>query len=240
MATTQTAGRQGGCLHLNQDEARQAIYLDFEGTAVDSPSLLGVLIEGEFTQYVFEPVLEPAAKAKAVELGGTCRFATPAEALVEIQRRVKAERRHVFAWSTRERDAIDEFIADPDDRRFWMTTIENTIPLAKAWKGRHHRQVEFPRGPRGRSGRNILARYLKLIGYQVPGMHGPGNTADRVRFVRNALAKRGSYEALTAVQKAKWTNLLQHNRHDCVGLRALVERIALDDPAADLGPEVGR
>ena len=94
MATTQTAGTDRGCLHLNQDEKQTAIYLDFEGTAVDSPSLLGVLIEGG-SPIVFEPVLEPAAKAKAVELGGTCRFTTPAEALVGTQRHASepAERR---------------------------------------------------------------------------------------------------------------------------------------------------
>ena len=102
--------------------------------------------------------------------------------------------------------------------------------MAKAWKSRHHRHIQFTRGPRGRSGRNTLGRYLGLIGYRVPRIDGPGNTAGRIRFVRAALAKRGSFDALTAVQKNKWTNLLAHNWHDCVGLRALVEHVALDTP----------
>jgi hypothetical protein len=235
MSTTETAKRRRGSVHLDHDGAQRAIYLDFEGTAVDSPSLLGVLVEDEFTQYVFEPDLEPAARAKAVDLGGTCRFTTPEEAFRDLRRRIGQERRRVFAWSTREQVAIGELVSDPDDRTFWTATVENGIPVAAAWKRRHHRHVTFPKGPRGRSGRNVLSRYLDLIGYPVPSVHGPGNTAARIRFVRGALAKRGSYEALTPVQKAKWTNLLLHNRHDCAGLRALMEAVALDRPTAAVG-----
>ena len=71
----------------------EPMYIDFEGTAVDPPTLLGVLVDDEFTQYVFEPSLAPAARAKSVERGGTCGFATAPEAFADIRRRIEAEDR---------------------------------------------------------------------------------------------------------------------------------------------------
>jgi len=212
-------------------DARRAIYIDFEGTAVDPPSLLGVLVDDEFVQYVFEPILEPAARAKSTERGGTCVFTTALDTLRSVRRRAEAEDRPVVAWSDRERNAIVELVNNADDRAFWERTIVNAIPAARRWKNRHHRDLVFPRGPQGRSGRNVLARYVDLVGHRVPRLHGPGDTAARIRFVRAALAKRGTFEALTTVQRNKWANLLQHNRHDCMGLRAVVEQVALDAPA---------
>jgi hypothetical protein len=207
------------------------VYIDFEGTAVEAPSLIGVLVDDEFTQYVFEPILEPAAKAKAAERGGHCRFMSAPEALASLRSRVEREGRLVFAWSNHERDAIAQLVDDPEEQAFWARTVQNAIPFARAWKKRHHGDVVFPKGPRGRSGANALSRYFELIGYEVPRIQGPGNTASRIRYVRAALARRGRFEALTTVQKNKWTNLLKHNRHDCVGLRALVAQVALDLPA---------
>ena len=57
----------------------------------------------------------------------------------------------------------------------------------------------------------------------------PGNSAKRIRDVREMLGKRnGAYAALTPVAKAKWTKALLHNWHDCVGLRALMIECAGD------------
>lgn len=46
---------------LTLTQAKRPVYIDFEGTATDPPSLLGVLAGEEFTQYVIEPALWPAA-----------------------------------------------------------------------------------------------------------------------------------------------------------------------------------
>jgi hypothetical protein len=74
-----------------------------------------------------------------------------------------------------------------------------------------------------------LAFYLGAIGYEVPTSHGPGNTGSRIQAVRAALERTGgSYESLTRVQKSKWTNLLQHNRHDCEGMKAFCLKAAAD------------
>ena len=40
------------------------------------------------------------------------------------------------------------------------------------------------------------------------------------------LEKRGEYSKLTAVAKAKWTKLLDYNRHDVLSLKALTVHAA--------------
>ena len=54
---------------ISRSDAERAIYIDFEGTAVDPPSFLGAAwADGEdhyFIQFVIERALWPAAEAKA-------------------------------------------------------------------------------------------------------------------------------------------------------------------------------
>ena len=69
-------------------------------------------------------------------------------------------------------------------------------------------------------GRHRLSEYMKLIGYPVPPDHGPGNTGQRIRYLRQQLlSEHGEYSALTRVAKGKWTNRLKHNWHDRGGFR---------------------
>jgi hypothetical protein len=62
---------------LTIDEAVRAVYIDFEGTAVDPPSFLGAewweRDDLHFVQYVLEPALWPAAEATR---GQSCEVAT--------------------------------------------------------------------------------------------------------------------------------------------------------------------
>jgi hypothetical protein len=71
-------------------------------------------------------------------------------------------------------------------------------------------------------GRHRLAEYMKLVGYHVLAYRGLGNTSQRIRYVRRQMVSRcGYFSSITATAKAKWSNLLKHNFHDCSGLRAV-------------------
>ena len=71
-----------------------------------------------------------------------------------------------------------------------------------------------------------LKDFLGFIGYPRGGHLGHRQSTQRIKAVRNMLTRRGSFEALTAVTKAKWTKLLEHNAIDCRGMQALVLRAA--------------
>ena len=216
---------------LTLSEAQRAIYIDFEGTAVDPPSLLGIVWrdgdEVRLVQYVVEEELWPAAEAKSPDHGGECRKATWAD-LAEIRHRAETERRRVFAWSTHEADVLSEHVPSQADREWFAANVENAILNAKAWKKINHPDVIFKKDPKNPYvGKNQLHKYFSLINYDVPKAFGPGNSAQRIRKVREMLKKRdGDYSAITVTKKGQWTKALKHNWHDCDGLRELVLRCA--------------
>lgn len=214
------------------EECERALFIDFEGTAVDPPSFLGATwLDGDtqhFVQYVLEEYLWPAVEAKSDANGGHCRVATW-EDLSEIRQLAQTENRKVFAWSTHEATDLGKYV--PGDDGIWFSeNVINAIPIAKAWKKKHHPGVVFKKDPKKPMlGKNSLDKYLKLIEYPVPKAFGPGNSAQRIRYVRNMLNKRtGNYSKLTTVAKAKWAKALKHNWHDCDGMRELLIAASAD------------
>ena len=210
---TARSAREDATEGLTPIEAERAIYIDFEGTETEPPSFLGAAwadSEGgvRFVQYVLEPALWPAAEAATGVCGGTM---VPADwpDLAELRRIAEAEDRRLIAWSDRERKALVDGVLDEDDRRWFDDNVLDAKPLAKRWKRRVRPEVVFGRDPRSRMrGRHRLDRYFGLIGYSVPKILGPGNSAQRIRAVRGQPARRGDYAALTRTVKGKWTKAL--------------------------------
>jgi hypothetical protein len=209
---------------LTAREAKRAVFIDFEGTRKDSPSLLGVYIAGRksFHQTVMEQALYPAVLYKSPKITWRVKAVAPAEALDKLRCVVDSRRLRVFAWTTLEQRTIIKLLKGfPELREFWKGRVENAIPYAKEWKRRVHPDVKLSR-KKGR-GPNTLENYEKLIGYKRHTIHGWGLTGKRVRGVRAALAKRGSMKKLTRTQKGYWTNLLIHNKDDCRGMAAVLK-----------------
>ncbi|MCD9625300.1 hypothetical protein [Rhabdothermincola salaria] len=208
-------------------EVFRAIHLDFEGTATEEPSLLGIACEGEWHAVVLEPALRTLAGCGV--LGQHVSAADLPKVLAAVRRRAETEDRRLFAWSTRELDAITAALEDPDEIAWWTEHLENAIPFARRWARRHGVELPRVRLPRGhRHTRNHLGRYLAAVGYDVPGGAGPGHTAARIRTLRDQLARRGDWSGLTATAKGKWTKLCAHNRSDCLGMAAVLGQVATD------------
>ena len=224
------------------EEAKRAIYIDFEGTEVDEASFLGIFFVGDsgcehFDQPVFEKALWPAARHhKPAEPDGyAAREASFRDTFVELKERAESEGRKVFAYSTRE---IKEIVARltqergiPErDIQWWRDNLVNGLPHAKTWKKANHDGVEFKKDKsKPKSGKYTLDQFQQLIDYPVPTVHGPGHTASRIRYVRDMLTKHsGDYYALQKGAKRKWTNVCRHNFHDCRSLRELMIRVAED------------
>ena len=186
-------------------EAKRAIYLDFEGTVKDPPSLMGLLYHDQhdqavFTQYITESDLYSAGDAKQQCIN------LPLEKVLEIVARLcHDEQRICMAWSSREACVIREHCKSETLRAYLLEHLCDVKVWARKWKYKHFPEIQFPyiKG----QGRHRLAEYLKLIGYQVPQGHGPGNTGQRIRYVRNQLLRtKRDYKVTTAVSKSKWRN----------------------------------
>ena len=212
--------------HISEAEAGRAIYIDFEGTAVDPPSFLGAAwVDGDdcfFIQFVIEETLWPAARAKAAM---SDRIVEPAtwDSLSQLKTLAESENRMLIAFTEHESKTLHEYVSGAAGAWFGSNVV-NALPIAKAWKRRTFPDVVFEKDPKKPwKGKHQLDRYFKLIKYDVPTAFGPDNSAQRIRAVRDMLArKNGDYTALTATVKGKWTKALQHNWHDCNGLRELM------------------
>mgnify|MGYP005635296451 FL=1 len=216
---------------LTLHEARRAIYVDFEGTAVDPPSLLGVLWfsdSGErfFKQLILEEALWPMVVGKPRTEYGPCVKETW-EGLEGLRRLSQEENRLIIAWSTHESSELAQRV-DGLDGEWFSENVVNAIPIAKFWKKKAFPEVVFKKSPKKwKMGKNSLDQYMRLIDYQVPKAFGPGNSASRIRAVREMLLKKGGdYSLLTPTAKGKWTKALLHNWHDCNGMREVMIRCA--------------
>ena len=216
---------------LTSEEAQRAIYIDFEVTAVDPPSFLGVLWfsdsgERDFKQLILEEALWPMTIGKPSTEFGPCTKETW-KGLGAIRKLSVDEERLVIAWSTHESSELAQRV-DGLDGEWFSENVVNAIPIAKFWKKKAFPEVVFKKSPKKwKMGKNSLDQYMRLIDYQVPKAFGPGNSASRIRAVREMLLKKGGdYSLLTPTAKGKWTKALLHNWHDCNGMREVMIRCA--------------
>lgn len=204
---------------IDLEKVSKAIYIDFEGNVNREPTFLGSLhFDNEtgtkvLTQYVHEDIFCHAAKIKP-----QCVNKSIEEAFEYLGTIAHREDRIFLAWSTHEKQIIEKFISTKKTRDSVLSRLFDSKRIARRWKNIRYRDVIFERIPG--QGRHRLSEYMDLIGYQVPSNARAGNTGQRLRAVRKQLVRHsGDYEKLTAVTKGKWTKVLSHNYHDCVGMR---------------------
>ena len=202
------------------------VFIDFEGNEKRAPTFLGVLERTSdnetFRQYILEDefaILAPSDQHQQL------RVASLEEVLEEIDLRHGLES-VIYAWSSREQTAIDEILSGTALSAQWTDRITDAKQLAKRWAKatfpRHEfKKIEF-------RGRHTLDQYLELINYKVPTVHGAGKTGERLRSLRETLIKGQPFESWPTSKKKYWTNLLAHNKHDCYGMMAIIDRISAD------------
>lgn len=197
--------------------SRAAVFIDFEGRKDQHPVLLGVLICGEsssqFTQHIIDHRFKPLA---------TLRESTCASTLVEALETIPPDL-PVFAWSKHESAVLTSLASGSSVILGMASRVRDAIEVARPW-ARTQAPAWSPVSTRFR-GRHTLDQYMKRVGYQVPTVHGPMNTGKRLAETAVLLDRGKPYEAWTPTQKSKWTNVLEHNRHDCYGMQAVLERI---------------
>jgi O-acetyl-ADP-ribose deacetylase (regulator of RNase III) len=189
-------------LEPTQEEMERAIYIDFEGFTDKLPSLIGIQIEGNFQQVVFDESLKLAAKAKGLAVADFKAY------IGSLIQQAQTEARLVVAYSEHEQNVIMEHAGIDISARYL-----DARKLAKLWKNKC-----LTAAPTGMG----LKDFLAFIDYERPPYLGEQKSTKRLAAVASMLATKGSYDALTTTVKAQWTKVLQHNRIDVQGMRALV------------------
>jgi len=192
---------------LTEAEAQRALYIDFEGGQDKPPVLLGILrrrgrgAEPNVFQVVLDPEFEPA--------GPESRGLREAVEIVVL--RAEHRDRRIVSWSQHDLDVVrtlrDE---DPELVARFERRYANALAVAKRWANKLH--------PGDKPADGQLVGYLALIGYEVPPDAEAGHVGETIRALRPRLE---SGRPLTPAQKQRWARLLEHNRYDCDGMRAV-------------------
>jgi hypothetical protein len=191
---------------ITEREAVRAIYVDFEGCKFEAPSLLGYLVDGRLEQVVLDRRLTAAASFRGLMV------LPGAQVMSSLVSRCEREGRVIVGFTQHEPEvALEYFGAD------LRPHYRNAHRFAK----RFFRRLPAGERPVGWS----LEEMLVQIGCKRPRAFGPGNSASRLRDVREMLAKRQSYQRLTPVAKAKWTKFLARNAGDVKGTELLVRHV---------------
>jgi hypothetical protein len=207
---------------LTLEEAHRAIYIDFEGNMDMPPTLLGIYVGDESTedlrQAIHEPAFWPLAQqSQSRTVAAREVYAQPlVQTLSTLKDQAIAEDRRVIAWSSREAIAIRESGCDDDTLHFFEEQLIDAKIIAKRWKHKTYPHIRWQRRARGAT--HSLDRYMELVGYHVPLVNGPGKTGTRLRNLR---ARLESGRPMTKGLRSHWTKLLNHNFHDCRGMRAV-------------------
>jgi hypothetical protein len=192
---------------LSAAEALRALYIDFEGRKEEPPVLLGIHRRGRGARpYVQQDVVDP------VFAGLVPRYLPLHDCVENVVRRAEHGDRRIVSWSQHDLD-VERF------ERFEARHV-NALAVAKRWRNRCHGGDKPAEG--------TLANYLALIGYAVPGDAEPGHVGDTIRDLRPRLT-RGL--PVAPLQQARWDRLVEHNRFDCAGMRAVCLRASRDPKA---------
>lgn len=223
---------------LTPAEAMRAIYIDFEGRKDEPPVLMGSLYyEGRvksdpgrliFRHDILDRTLQPLAGQ--IHVSGLhryeCHVKTLPQAMQDLARRVKNQKRSIVAWSQHEIQRIDEAELSAYLDRIIKEWFRDGKETARRWRTSHHPDWKLTRDESGRTHR--LTSYLERIGYEVPEQYAGGRVGETIKQLRCSLAVGRDWNTLSPLRREHWTNLLMHNFHDCNGLREVVQRAAGD------------
>jgi hypothetical protein len=194
---------------LTAEEALRALYIDFEGNKDQPPILLGVHRRGRGSRpYVQQDVVDKAFA------GLVPRYLPLRDAIANVVARAEHGNRRIVSWSEHDLNVVRTLRAeDPRLVAKFEARHGNARAFAEYWRNKLHG------GDKPDKGR--LADYLALIDYAVPDDARPGLVGATITAVRPTL-ERG--KPLSASQQARWNRLVEHNRFDCAGMRAICIR----------------
>jgi len=187
-------------------EARTAFYVDFEGGMDAPPVLMGIL-----RKYTQQYVVDPAFRS--LEPG----YLELRQAVATVVTRAEKQERRIVSWSGHDLEIVRSLTKEPELIRRFEARYINGRALAVRWATRTPGIAKPDTGD--------LELYLALIGFDVPESARPGQAGKTIRSLRPSL---DAGRQPTEHQAQRWTDLLERNRYDCEGMRAVCIRAATD------------
>jgi hypothetical protein len=211
---------------LTPNEARRAIHVDFEGNTDSDPTLLGILYTpdpDEHTQFpaadvIEQWILERAFDGSADESGSPTGAIDLLSLALKIIAMAKREKRRIVSWSQHDFALIMKALGPrTKGKRAFAALYRDAKVTSEAWS-RAWASNERPDV-------HALSHYLRYVEYEVPAQFGPGLTGDSLREIRASLeTHKHNWQRLTTRKRDRSHAVLMHNRHDLLGMKAVVEQ----------------
>jgi hypothetical protein len=213
------ARKRRGKLSLAQVE--RGIYIDFEGLTGKHPILLGAMNApatelDEVQQCVVDPTFEGAADGAGIPIA---KLEDLADRLVS---QAVTEGRYLIAWSEHDLNVVRDYCSHETASRF-AARYRNARAYCERWLELLHPDVNVDEP--GREG-HALSTYMDLVGYEVPAQFGPGRTGENLRRLTAPLGAGKARFDLTDRQRGYWSEVIGHNKHDCLGMYVVCRQAA--------------
>ena len=206
---------------LTRDEARRAIWLDFEGGINKLPSLAGVLVDGLYSATILNPDFGSLAKTRKLVHKSFGDFVGDTLSTASQEERV------IAAWSEHELNQMEGFDDGILKKRYrnanklvlkffkdkpTFKKLKKKIKKADGW---HKNKVGL---------KDLLG--LDYIKYNYPDRLKSFSPSETISRMEGQLAKHGgNYRRVATDAKEAFTRLIKYNEHDCRGMAYMVDHV---------------
>ena len=210
MSTQQRPKASGA--KLTAQEAKSAIYIDYEGNIKLPPTLLGWYTDGQYKASILESLFETCQnryKAKGILVEDHEKLA------VRLIQQAEDEGRLIVSWSEHDYLLMCKVLTPRDAERL-KVVYRNAIRTAKPW----YKQKYGPLPEKA-----SLNFFEDLLGFHVPERFGLGLVGNSLRLIRDQIKEGRGYADLTNAARDGWTSVVRHNKLDLEGMAVVVSKI---------------
>ena len=210
MSTEQRPKASGA--ELTALEAKNAIYIDYEGNIKLPPTLIGWYVDGEYKASILEPLFETCKnryKAKGIQVEDHAQLA------LKLIQQAEEEGRLIVSWSEHDYLLMCKVLKPSDGERL-KVVYRNAIRTARPW----YRQKYGPLPEKA-----SLDFFEDLLGFHVPERFGLGLVGNSLRLIRDQIKEGRGYAELTNAARDGWTTVVRHNKLDLEGMAVVVSKI---------------
>ena len=211
MSTEQRPKASGA--KLTALEAKNAIYIDYEGNIKLPPTLLGWYVDGEYKASILEPLFETCKnryKAKGILVEDHEQLA------LKLIQQAEDEGRLIVSWSEHDYLLMCKVLTPSDGERL-KVIYRNAIRTARPWYKQKYGTL---------LGKASLEFFEDLLGFHVPERFGLGLVGNSLRLIRGQIAEGRGYAKLTNAARDGWTRVVRHNKLDLEGMVFVLQKIS--------------
>lgn len=199
---------------ITKKQARQAIYIDFEGNKDISPSFLGLFENGKHCVLLIE---EPFALLESPRRGfAGCEkiyVGSMQEALREVLSRANREDKLIISFSHHEKAMFDKYVSDKDLIAQFHERYVDGKAVLKRWEREHPDRLGHLE--------RTLSRYCEITNLPEPKAPARG-LGQALRDLRPKLGGVKRWKNLPERWQALAAEVINYNRDDCQRLKELV------------------